>query len=267
MVQTDCDLTDQQAIRSLVRSIQPDIIVHPAAYTAVDRAEAESDLAMAINGTAPGILGEEAARIGALVVHYCTDYVHDGTKQGFHTENDPPNPRNVYGASKLAGTKSLCQKTNKHLIFRTCWVFGAHGANFVKTMLKLAGERETLNVVADQFGAPTSASLIADITAQVIGQYQRTEEKHFPFGLYHLAAAGVTTWHEFAQTVVAASLRAGMGLKLTPQSIRPITTAQYPLPARRPANSRLATDKLRDTFSLHLPPWQDGLSHVLQQIL
>lgn len=265
--QTDCDLSDQQALRSMVRAIRPDIIVHPAAYTAVDKAESEQDAAFAVNGAAPGILGEEAAKLGALVVHYCTDYVYDGTKQGFYQEDDTPNPQSVYGKTKLIGSQALRQSTDKHLIFRTCWVFGAHGSNFVKTMLKLAADRETLNVVADQFGAPTSAALIADITAQAIGRYQRAGEGHFPYGLYHLAAGGVTTWCDFAKTVIEAGHRAGKPLKLTPENIRPITTAEYPLPAPRPANSRLATSNLQETFGLHLPSWQGGLHHVLQQIL
>lgn len=265
--QADCNLVDRSALRALVQTTRPDIIVHPAAYTAVDKAESEPDLAFAINGAAPGVLGEEAAKLGALMVHYCTDYVYDGTRQGFYQEDDTPNPQSVYGKTKLAGTQALRQSTDKHLIFRTCWVFGAHGANFVKTMLKLATDRETLNVVADQFGGPTSAALIADITAQVIGQYQRARENQFPFGLYHLAAGGVTTWCDFAKTVIEAGHRAGNPLKLSPENIRPITTAEYPLPAPRPANSRLATHKLQKTFGLRLPPWQEGLDHVLQQIL
>lgn len=265
--QNECDLTDQQAIRRLVTSVQPDIIVNPAAHTAVDKAESEPESAFAINAAAPEVLGEEAARINALVVHYCTDYVYDGTNPAFYREDDTPNPQSVYGASKLAGTQALQRSTDKHLVFRTCWVFGAHGANFAKTMLRLAAERDSLNVVADQFGAPTSAALIADVTAQVIGQYQRTDVERFSYGLYHLAAAGVTTWHGFATSVIAAAQQAGKPLKLGPGAIRPITTAEYPLPAARPANSRLDTDKLRHTFGLRLPPWQEGLNHVLRQIL
>lgn len=265
--QSECDLADIQRLRSLVRDIHPDIIVHPAAYTAVDRAESERDLVFAINGTAPGILAEEAARLGALMVHYCTDYVYDGTGSTFYNEDDAPNPLSVYGASKLAGTLAVQRGTDKHLIFRTCWVYGSHGANFVKTMLRLAAERESLNVVADQFGSPTSASLIADVTAQIIGQYQRTNSSRFLFGLYHLAASDVTTWFDFAQTVIEAAERAGTSLKLKSESINPITTAEYPLPATRPANSRLSTQKVHQAFGLRLPPWQEGLSHVLQQIL
>lgn len=264
--QTECNLADQSALRGLVQATRPDIIINPAAYTAVDKAESKPDLAHAINGVAPGILGEEAAKIGALVVHYCTDYVYDGTKQTPYTEEDASSPLSVYGKSKAAGTQALCQQTAHHLIFRTSWVFSAHGGNFVKTMLRLAAERESLNVVADQFGAPTSAALVADATAQIIGQYRRAERHSFPFGLYNLVAAGETSWCGFARAVVEAAHRAGKPLQLKPENIRPITTAEYPLPAPRPANSRLATGKLEQTFDLRMPPWQEGLTHVLQQL-
>ena len=264
--QTECNLADQDAVRSLVGEIRPDIIVNPAAYTAVDKAESEPEIAFAINGMAPRVLGEEAAKINALVVHYCTDYVFDGVKQTFYTEDDLPNPQSVYGKSKLDGEQALRQRIKNHLVFRTSWVFGAHGNNFAKTMLKLAAERESLNVVADQFGAPTSAALIADVTAQIVGQYQRQKRQDFPFGLYNLVAGGETTWCDFAKTVIKAAHDAGKPLKLNPENICPITTAEYPLPAPRPANSRLATHKLEKTFGLRLPPWQEGLNHVLQQI-
>jgi dTDP-4-dehydrorhamnose reductase len=264
--QAECNLADQDAIRSLVGEVRPDIIVHPAAYTAVDKAESEVDIAFAINGVAPGVLGEEAAKINALVVHYCTDYVFDGVKQAHYTEDDLPNPQSVYGKSKLAGEQALRQRIKNHLVFRTSWVFGAHGNNFAKTVLRLAAERESLSVVADQFGAPTSAALIADVTAQIVGQYQRQGRQDFPFGLYNLVAGGETTWCDFAKTVIKAAHGVGRPLKLKPENIRPITTAEYPLPAPRPANSRLATHKLQETFGLRLPPWQEGLDHVLQQI-
>lgn len=264
--QTECNLADQNAVRTLVQATRPDIIVHPAAYTAVDKAESEPELAYAINGVAPGILGEEAAKTGALVVHYCTDYVFDGTKQTHYTEEDAPSPLSVYGKSKAAGTQALCQQTAHHLVFRTSWVFSAHGGNFVKTMLRLAAERESLKVVADQFGAPTSAALVADVTAQIIGQYRRAERHNFPFGLYNLVAAGETSWCGFARAIVEAAHQAGKPLKLKPENIHPIATADYPLPAPRPANSRLATGKLEQTFDLRMPPWQEGLTHVLQQL-
>jgi dTDP-4-dehydrorhamnose reductase len=265
--QLECDLTDQEAIRRLVRETRPDIIVNPAAYTAVDKAESDVETAFAINAAAPGALAEEADRIGALTVHYSTDYVFDGTGQAFYTEDDLPNPQSVYGRSKLEGDQALLRAAGKCLIFRTSWVFGAHGHNFAKTMLRLAAEKDSLNVVADQIGAPTSAPLIADVTAQIIGRYKFQAGQAFPYGLYNLVAAGETSWFEFARTVVASARHAGRKCMLRPENIRPITTAEYPLPASRPANSRLDTKKIRDTFDLHLPDWQDGLEHVLQEIL
>ncbi len=268
--QSDCDLADAAVIRQLVVATQPDIIVNPAAYTAVDKAETDQVRAQAINGAAPGVFGEAAAKIGALVVHYSTDYVFEGDKAGFHTEDDIPAPRSVYGKTKLAGEQSLAASGARHLTFRTSWVFGAHGANFAKTMLKLAAERASLKVVADQFGAPTSAALIADVTAQVLGQYlcrPASPDFHFPFGLYHLVAAGRTNWHEYAQAVVQAAQAAGKPLKLRPDDVQAITTADYPLPAPRPANSCLDTMRLRETFGLCLPDWRQGLQHVLTQLL
>ena len=266
--QSDCDLADAAAIRQLVSETQPDIIVNPAAYTAVDKAEADQVRAQAINGAAPGIFGEEAAKTGALVVHYSTDYVFGGDKSGFYSENDAPNPQSVYGKTKFAGEQALAASGARHLIFRTSWVFGAHGVNFAKTMLKLAAERTTLKVVADQFGAPTSAALIADVTAQVLGQYVcRPASADFPYGLYHLVAAGRTNWHEYAQAVVRAAQAQGKSLRLGPDDVQAITTADYPLPAPRPANSCLDTTRLRETFGLCLPDWRQGLQHVLTQLL
>ena len=264
--QNDCDLTDPVSLRRLVAGLEPQIIVNPAAYTAVDRAESERDLAHAVNAVAPGILGEEASRLGALVIHYSTDYVFDGAKSGWYSEDDSPHPQSTYGTTKLAGERALLESGADSLIFRTSWVFGAHGGNFAKTMLRLAGERDELKVVADQWGAPTSAALLADVTAQVVARYQREARSDFPFGLYHLVAGGECSWHDYARTVVSAALAAGKPLRTTPERILPIATADYPTAAKRPANSRMATAKLRETFGLVLPPWQIGLAHVLQQI-
>ena len=264
--QSECDLSDEKAVRRLVRAVRPDIIVNPAAYTAVDKAESDQDRAFAINGIAPAVLGEEAARLNALVVHYSTDYVFDGTKPTCYTEDDIANPLSVYGKSKLAGDQALLQNAKTSIIFRTSWVFGAHGNNFIKTMLRLASERDSLKVVADQFGAPTSAALIADITAHILRQYQQIKRNTFPFGLYNLVASGETNWCDLARTILAAALDAGKPLTLRPEDVLPISTGQYPLPAPRPANSRLETLRLRETFGLYLPRWQEGLYHVLQQI-
>ena len=233
--QAGCDLADAAAIRRLVRTTQPHIIVNPAAYTAVDQAEAEPQRAQAINGDAPGILGEEARDIGALVVQYSTDYVFDGRKSGAYGEDDAPNPLNVYGRSKLAGERALAASGARCLIFRTSWVYGAHGANFAKTMLRLAAERTSLKVVADQHGAPTSAALIADATAQVLGQYlcrpAGADLQDFPYGLYHLVAGGRTNWHEYAQAVVRATVAHEVGhvLGLTHNFRASTTVAQQRL--------------------------------------
>lgn len=265
--QAGCDLRNPDAIRALVRTIRPDFIINPAAYTAVDRAESDADAAFAVNATAVGILGEEAARIDACVVHYSTDYVFSGDKAGAYSEDDIPDPQSVYGQSKLAGERALQASGARSLILRTSWVVGAHGENFAKTMLRLAATRDTLNVVSDQFGAPTSAALLADITAHLVRQVQRDTPAAFPFGLYHLAAAGETNWHEYACVVIDAAIKAGRALKLAPDQILPILAAAYPTAARRPPNSRLDTQKLRTSFNLTLPHWREGISHVLQQII
>lgn len=261
-----CDLCDPDAIRRVVRDIRPAFIINPAAYTAVDQAESDPDAAFAVNATAVGILGEEAARIGACVVHYSTDYVFNGEQPAPYREDDEPDPQSVYGRSKLAGEQALQASGAKSLILRTSWVVGAHGANFAKTMLRLAATRDSLSVVSDQFGAPTSAALLADVTAHLVRQAQRVSMDAFPFGLYHLAAGGDTNWHEYACVVIDAAVKAGRPLKIAPEQIVPILAAAYPTAARRPANSRLDTKKLRDSFGLTLPHWREGLSHVLQQI-
>lgn len=265
--QAECNFCDPNSIRDLISRVQPDIIVNPAAFTAVDKAESEPIIAEQINSIAPRIIGEEASKIGALVVHYSTDYVFDGSGSEPFSENDLTNPLSVYGKTKLAGEKALAECCEKHLIFRTSWVFGAHGANFAKTMLRLAGEREQLSVVSDQFGAPTSAALIADVTAQIIGEYIRHIGTVFPYGCYHLVADGVTNWHEYACYVIrAAELKGNIG-KIRSTDVAAIQTKDYPVPAPRPKNSRLCTSKLKATFGLSLPSWQKGLDHVLQQIL
>jgi len=261
------DFTRLDDIAKTVRAIAPDVIVNAAAYTAVDKAESEPDLAHAINAVAPGVLGEEAAKQGAWVVHYSTDYVFDGIKIGAYTEDDPANPQSVYGRTKRDGEIALQQSGAQHLILRTSWVVGAHGGNFAKTILRLAGERESLNVVADQFGAPTSAALLADVTAQLVRQKWHEGRANFPFGLYHLVAGGETNWCDYAKLVVSEARAAGKALKLSPDSIRAIPSSEYPTPAKRPANSRLDTSKLRRTFDVELPPWQSGVRHILQQIL
>jgi dTDP-4-dehydrorhamnose reductase len=262
-----CNLTDPESIRKTIRSTAPQVIVNAAAYTAVDRAESEPEVALAINTIAPAVIGEMARDIGARVVHYSTDYVYDGTKAGRYVEEDATNPLCVYGATKRDGDSALAASGAQHFIFRTSWVFGAHGANFVKTMLRLAQERDKLNVVADQFGAPTSAALIADFTAQVLAQTIYRPAADIPSGVYHLVADGETSWHGFAQAIIRGATTRGMKLKMAPDAVRAITTAEYPLPARRPANSRLDTTRLRRASGLVMPHWQSGLDHVLSQLI
>lgn len=264
--QEDCDLTKEPSIRELVRRVQPDVVVNPAAYTAVDRAESEPDVAHAVNAMAPRVIGEEADTRGALVIHYSTDYVFDGEKPGFYIEEDEARPQNVYGRSKRDGEHALQQATARHLILRTSWVVGAHGANFAKTILRLAAERDRLKVVADQWGAPTSAALLADVTAHLIREWRHKGEGQFQYGLYHLVAGGETNWCDYARFVVAEAMAAGQSLKLSPDAIEAIPSSDYPTAAKRPANSRLDTSKFRGTFHLILPDWRDGVRHVLRQL-
>ena len=261
-----CDLADADAVRAAVRGAQPDVVVNAAAYTAVDGAEKQPESAFRINGIAPGILGEEARRLGALVVHYSTDYVFDGALDRPYTETDAVAPLNVYGRSKLAGEEALQASGARHLILRTSWVVGVHGGNFARTILRLAAEREALNVVADQRGVPTTAPLIAATTALLLRRHGAMSQS-FPCGLYHLAAGGVSNWHEYACHVVRAAIVAGKPLRLRPEAIRPIASGDYPLPARRPLNSCLDTTKLRRTFGIELPEWKTALAPVLHQIL
>lgn len=263
-----CDLADPAAIDRALAHYRPQVIVNAAAWTAVDRAEAAPADALAVNGTAPGQLARWAASAGALMVHYSTDYVFDGSKPGPYREDDEPAPLSAYGASKLAGERAVADACRQHLIFRTSWVYGAHGANFLKTVLRLARERRQLSMVADQVGAPTAASLIADVTAQVLAQYlRRSPGSDFPYGLYHLAAAGEASWHQYACYVVQQAAALGAQLSLDAGAIAPIPAAAYPLPAARPANSRLDTARLQAAFGVHLPSWQAGVDQVLQLLV
>ncbi|UYM16426.1 dTDP-4-dehydrorhamnose reductase [Endozoicomonas euniceicola] len=262
----ECNFLNQDDIRRCVQSVNADIIVNPAAYTMVDKAESEQDKAFAINATAPGVIAQEAEKAGALLVHYSTDYVFNGQKQGGYTELDQPDPRSIYGLSKWQGEQAVFEASSKSLILRTSWVFGAYGNNFAKTMLRLAAEKEQLNIVADQFGAPTSAALIADITAQILAQYTRSAIP-FKYGLYHITANGLTNWHEYAQYVIQKGINAGLPIKLGLKSVDAISSDEYPTPAFRPKNSQLDCSKLKTTFNVNLPPWQQGLDHVLTLLL
>jgi dTDP-4-dehydrorhamnose reductase len=259
------DLANPDAIRNQVRSIQPDIIVNAAAYTAVDKAESESDLCMSINEIAPGILAELARESQALLVHYSTDYVFDGTKTGAYLETDPTNPLSVYGASKLAGEQAIIQADCAHLIFRTTWVYGDRGKNFLLTILRLAAEKTELKIVADQIGSPTWSRAIAEATAQVIAQCRqdRTSIK----GLYNLSAAGTTSWHGFANEIVDRARSINPELDLAIEQILPIPATDYPTPAQRPANSMLDSSKLLADFGVQLPDWQVSLAQCMAKLV
>lgn len=257
----ELDLADAAAVGRTLDAVRPDIIVNAAAYTAVDKAESEPDLAHAVNAAAPALLAQWVARNGALLIHYSTDYVFDGAKSAPYVETDPTNPLGAYGRSKRAGEEAVLNSGGDHLIFRTSWVYAARGANFLRTILRLAAEREELRVVNDQIGAPTWARLIAEATALALRQ-ALAERRHgrFKSGLFHLAAAGETSWHGFASAIVAG--RGGLRVK----TVTPIATADYPLPAARPANSRLDTGAFRARFGLALPDWRDCLKLCLEEL-
>lgn len=258
------DFSDLDGITRTVRTVAPDVIVNAAAHTAVDRAESEPELARTINALAPSVLAREAATLGAWLIHYSTDYVFDGSGERPWLESDAATALNVYGATKLEGEQLIAQSGCKHLIFRTSWVYGARGNNFARTMLRLAQERDTLKVINDQFGAPTGADLLADVTAHAIRTAQRQPDV---VGLYHLVAGGETSWHGYASFVIAFAQQAGIPLKVAIDAIQAVPTSAFPTSARRPHNSRLDTTKLQSTFGLVLPPWQNGVTRMLAEIL
>lgn len=260
------NLADPDAIRRVLNDIKPELIVNPAAYTAVDKAESESEQAFAVNAIAPGILAEEAKRLGARLIHFSTDYVFDGNKTGPYAETDVTNPVSVYGTSKLAGEQAIQAAGGQYLIFRTSWVYGVRGKNFLLTMLRLARERDSLRVVADQHGAPTWSRMIAETAALVIARWQDEA------GIYHLTNGGVTTWHGFACAILAgyaqhAGNQGWPELKASPEAVEAITTDQYPLPARRPMNSLLDNSKLAKDFGLTMPQWQESLEMALGELV
>lgn len=258
------DFTNLTGLAETVRSVAPDIIVNAAAHTAVDKAESEPELARTINALAPGVLAQEAKRANAWLIHYSTDYVFDGSGEQAWREQDATAPLNVYGATKLAGEQAIVSSGCKHLIFRTSWVYGARGGNFAKTMLRLAQERDSMKVIDDQFGAPTGADLLADITSHAIRTAVQQPEVS---GLYHLVAGGVTSWHEYAGIVIAYARSHGVAIKVAQGAIHPVATSAFPTPAKRPLNSRLNTDKLQHTFNLTLPDWQVGVERMLDEVL
>ncbi|MGF6939780.1 dTDP-4-dehydrorhamnose reductase [Paraburkholderia sp. UCT70] len=255
------DLSNPDQIRAVVRDLRPALIVNPAAYTAVDKAEEERDLAMRINGEAPGVLAEEAKKLGAALIHYSTDYVFNGTKEGAYVEDDPTDPQNVYGRSKLAGEQAIAASGVNHLVLRTSWVYGTRGKNFLLTMLRLGADRPELKVVADQFGAPTWCNTIATLTAHLCAQSFAAEDGAKWWdersGIYHLCAGDSTSWHGFASAIFELA-----DLPNRPNTL-PIPAADYPTPAKRPANSRMSNDKLARVFGLAAPHWRDALKLCL----
>lgn len=258
------DLTRLNRLAATVRKVAPDVIVNAAAYTAVDQAESEPELAHAVNATAPEVLAAEAQALGAWLVHYSTDYVFDGTGADPWSEGDTTGPLNVYGQTKRQGEAAIQASGCRHLIFRTSWVYASRGRNFIRNMLRLAADRAALQVIDDQFGAPTGAELIADTTAQILSQpLDRAEISR----LYHLAAAGETTWHGFARLVIATARDAGWPVRVTDQAIQAVPTEAFPTAARRPGNSRLNCKKLETTFGLRMPNWHRGALRALDEIL
>ncbi|MFS8047442.1 dTDP-4-dehydrorhamnose reductase [Rhizobium sp. BR 314] len=263
LTRKEMDLANEASVLAALREHEPSIIINPAAYTAVDRAESDVELAMAVNAIAPGILARWAADNGALLVHYSTDYVFDGTKNAPYVEGDEANPQSVYGESKWRGEEAVRTSGVCHVILRTGWVYGHHGSNFLTTILRLAQERSELNVVADQLGAPTSAALIADITRTIV---ERVSDLQTTDGLqetFHLTARGNTSWHGYAEHIVREASAGGFKLALSPDKLKPVSTAEYPTPAKRPANSKLDCTKLMNRLGITLPAWQEGVDHVV----
>ena len=258
------DFANPEGVRETVRALRPDVIVNAAAHTAVDKAESEPEIARLLNATTPGVLAEEAARLGAWLVHYSTDYVFDGSGTRPWVETDAPAPLSVYGATKLEGEQHIQQTGCRHLILRTSWVYAARGGNFAKTMLRLGSERERLTVIDDQWGAPTGADLLADVTAHAVRHLQ---SRPGDSGLYHCVASGETNWHSYAKYVLEHARQAQPAIELKATEVAPVPTSAFPTPARRPHNSRLDTTRLQTTFGLVLPPWQQGVARMLTEIL
>ena len=258
------DFSQPDTLSALVQRVQPTLIVNAAAHTAVDKAESEPELARMLNATAPGVIAREAAALGATLVHYSTDYVFDGSGSAPRDEDAATGPLSVYGRTKLEGEMLIRASGCTHLILRTSWVYAARGGNFARTMLKLAGQRDSLNVISDQIGAPTGAELLADVSAHAA---RRLLADAAVSGTYHCVAGGETSWFDYARLVIELARSRGQTVLVAPDRIHPIPTSAYPTPAQRPLNSRLSTDRLQSTFGLRLPPWQQGVQRLLDEIL
>ncbi|MFZ5526147.1 MAG: dTDP-4-dehydrorhamnose reductase [Pseudomonadota bacterium] len=254
------DFSQPDQVVAIVRAVRPQVIVNAAAHTAVDKAESEADLARLINAATPAAIAAEAAKINALLVHYSTDYVFDGSGNAPRDEAALTAPLSVYGQTKLQGEQEIIASGCRHLILRTSWVYAARGGNFAKTMLRLAAERDQLKVINDQTGSPTGADLLADVTAHAVRAIQASPALG---GLYHLVADGETSWYDYARYVIEWARKQGHAIRVQPQDITPVPTTEYPTPARRPLNSRLSTAKLKQAFGLHLPHWQQGVERML----
>ena len=264
-----CDLANPDQLRGVIRDVKPDLIVNAAAYTAVDRAESESGVCRSVNAIGPGLVAEEARAIGAWLIHYSSDYVFDGLKKVAYVEDDTPSPLSVYGRSKLEGDRAIAAATQNYIIFRVSWVYGPAGRNFAQTILKLAAERDELRIVADQFGAPTSADFIADVTAEVAGRHiaNVTDENAQKLqGIFNLAPSGRVSWHEYAIELVREAKRQGRTLRLSEDKIYPISSNEYPTTAARPKNSLLDTRKIRQVLGLNLPDWRAPLKQFIAQL-
>jgi dTDP-4-dehydrorhamnose reductase len=261
----ELNLVNPDAIRQFIDQTKPDIIINSAAYTAVDKAESEPDLAYQINVTAPEVLAEKAADLNIPLVHFSTDYVFDGLKKDAYIETDLTNPQSVYGKTKCEGEEKI-RKHAKHIILRTSWMFGAHGNNFLKTILRLVVEKESLKIVSDQWGSPASASMVADVTFGIVDTIFKNK-KFYDYGTYHVTSDGGTNWHQYASLIANELLKLNVRIKCMPNKIHPILTSEYPTAARRPLNSKLYTDKLKKTFMLELPHWESEVKKVLMEVI
>ncbi len=265
----EADLENLETVRESIRAYSPDLIINTAAYTAVDRAESEPEIACNINARAVACLADEAKRLGALLIHYSTDYIFDGKKFAPYLETDQANALSVYGKTKRQGEEAIWNSGCKHIIFRTSWVYASRGGNFVKTMIRLAREKNELNVVVDQIGAPTHAALIADVTALVLAQYQNGDEDESTrlHGTYNLTSAGKTSWYEYSRYIIQLVEQRGLSLQVRSSEIKPISSEKYPVPAERPKNSCLNCTKLEQTFNLRLPDWRYHVRHAVLELL
>lgn len=261
----ECDFRQSAAIGALVDRVKPDVIINTAGYTEVDKAESEPTVAHAINAQAPKVLALQASRRNIPIIHFSTDYIFDGKKEGPYLEDDPANSLSVYGRTKWLGEEAVRKNADKHVILRTSWIFGAHGVNFLKTVLKLAQDQSKLSVVKDQVGAPTSARMLAEVTAEIVRQLLEPGA-YRKYGTYHLVSMGETSWYGYAQHILSLLNSLGIKTKLVSDQIKPVTTAQHPMPALRPKNSRLDVSKIHEVFGVVLPSWDKEVEAVLKEI-